>query len=70
VAGKGGRMGGTAMEAKVGDTVRSILNGMEYQVKKIVDKMVVLESQDGKNQILTDLDNLTLFYKKVGEKAP
>jgi hypothetical protein len=62
-------MGGTAMEAKVGDTVRSILNGMEYQVKKIVEKMVVLESQDGKNQILTDLDNLTLFYKKVGEKA-
>jgi hypothetical protein len=62
-------MGGTAMEAKVGDTVRSTLNGMEYQVKKIVEKMVVLESQDGKNQILTDLDNLTLFYKKVGEKA-
>lgn len=57
------------MEAKVGDTVRSILNGMEYQVKKIVEKMVVLESQDGKNQILTDLDNLTLFYKKVREKA-
>ncbi len=57
------------METKVGDTVRSILNGMEYQVKKIVEKMVVLESQDGKNQILTDLDNLTLFYKKEGEKA-
>ncbi len=62
-------MGGTAMETKVGETVRSILNGMEYQVKKIVEKMVVLESQDGKNQILTDLDNLTLFYKKEGEKA-
>jgi hypothetical protein len=62
-------MGGTAMETKVGDTVRSILNGMEYQVKKIVEKMVVLESQDGKNQILTDLGNLTLFYKKEGEKA-
>ena len=57
------------METKVGETVRSILNGMEYQVKKIVEKMVVLESQDGKNQILTDLDNLTLFYKKEGEKA-
>ncbi len=57
------------METKVGETVRSILNGMEYQVKKIVEKMVVLESQDGKSQILTDLDNLTLFYKKEGEKA-
>jgi hypothetical protein len=62
-------MGGTAMETKVGETVRRILNGMEYQVKKIVEKMVVLESQDGKNQILTDLDNLTLFYKKEGEKT-
>jgi hypothetical protein len=51
------------------DTVRSILNGMEYQVKKIVEKMLVLESQDGKKQILTDLDNLTLFYKKEGDKA-
>ena len=56
------------METK-GETVRRILNGMEYQVKKIVEKMIVLESQDGKNQILTDLDNLTLFYKKEGEKT-
>ena len=57
------------METKVGDTVRSILNGIEYQVKKIVEKMVVLESQDGKSQVLTELDNLTLFYRKKGEKA-
>jgi hypothetical protein len=68
VAGRG-KMGGTAMETKVGDRVRSILNGIEYQVKKIVKKMVVLESQDGKSQVLTELDNLTLFYKKEGEKA-
>ena len=57
------------METKVGDRVRSILNGIEYQVKKIVKRMVVLESQDGKSQVLTELDNLTLFYKKEGEKA-
>ena len=50
------------METKVGDTVRSILNGIEYQVKKIVERMVVLESQDGKSQILTEVDNLTFFY--------
>jgi hypothetical protein len=61
-------MGGTAMETNVGDTVRSILNGMEYQVKRIVKKMVILESHDGKSQVLTDLDNITLFYKKKGEK--
>ena len=69
MAGKGSEWGGTAMETKVGDTVRSILNGIEYQVKKIVEKMVVLESQDGKSQVLTELDNLTLFYRKKGEKA-
>jgi len=57
------------MEAKVGDRVRSILNGIEYQVKKIVKRMVVLESQDGKSQVLTELDNLTLFYKKEEGKA-
>ena len=62
-------MGGSAMETKVGDTVRSILNGIEYRVKKVVKSMAVLESQDGKRQILTELGNLTLFYKKKGGKA-
>ena len=57
------------METKVGDRVSSILNGIEYQVKRIVKKMVVLESQDGKSQVLTELDNLRLFYKKEGEEA-
>jgi hypothetical protein len=57
------------METKVGDTVRSILNGIEYQVKKIVKSMVVLESQNGKKQILTEIGNLSLFYKKKGGKA-
>jgi hypothetical protein len=57
------------METKVGDRVRSILNGIEYQVKKIVKRMVVLESQDGKSQVLTELDNLSLFYKKEEGKA-
>ena len=57
------------MEAKVGDTVRSILDGIEYQVKKIVERMAVLESQDGKKQIITELESLTLFYKEKGEKA-
>jgi hypothetical protein len=57
------------METKVGDTVKSILDGIEYQVKKIVESMAVLESQDGKRQIITELENLTLFYKEKGEKA-
>jgi len=69
VAGKGVKIGGSAMETKVGDTVRSILDGIEYQVKKIVKSKAVLESQDGKRQIITELENLTLFYKEKGKKA-
>lgn len=64
-----GKIGGTAMETKVGDTVKSMLNGIEYRVKKIVKSIAVLESQDGKKQILTELENLNLFYKKKGEEA-
>ena len=42
------------METKEGDTVRSILNGTEYKVKKIVRNMAVLESQDGKSKVVTE----------------
>ena len=52
------------METKEGDTVRSILNGIEYRVKKIVKSMAVLESQDGKSQIITEVDALKLFYRE------
>ncbi len=52
------------METKVGDTVRSILNGMEYKVKKIVRSLAVLESQDGKSKIVTEVDALKLFYRE------
>jgi len=40
---------------------------VEYAIKKIVDRMVLLESKDGKRQILTDVDNLKLgsFYQKM-----
>jgi len=64
VAGKGLKMGGSAMETKEGDTVRSILNGIEYKVKKIVEKMAVLESQDGKSKIITEVDTLNVFYRE------
>jgi len=62
VAGKG-KMGGSAMETKEGDTVRSILNGVEYKIKKIVEKLAVLESQDGKSKIITEVDALKIFYR-------
>ncbi len=54
------------MKVKDGDIYRSFLNDEEYIIKKIVESKVVLESQDGKKQILTDVDTLKIksFYKK------
>lgn len=52
------------MEVKVGDTVRSILNGIEYKVEKIVKSMAVLKSKDGKSKIVTEVDALKLFYRE------
>jgi hypothetical protein len=63
VAGKGTNVGGSAMETKEGATVRSILNGNEYKVKKIVKNMAVLESPDGKSRVVTEVDTLKLFYR-------
>jgi hypothetical protein len=52
------------MKTKDGDIVRRFLNGNCYTVKRIVNSMVVLESEDGQSQILTEVENLSLFYKK------
>jgi hypothetical protein len=48
-----------------GDRKRSILTGKVYEVKSIGNWSVVLESLDGSSQVLTEKDNLKLFYKKV-----
>jgi hypothetical protein len=55
------------MQTKEGDIFKSTLDGVEYAIKKIVNRMVLLESKDGKRQILTDVDNLKLgsFYEKM-----
>jgi len=54
------------MKTRDGDMLKSLLNGKYYKVKRIVKNMVVLESEDGQNQILTEVENLNLFYKKKG----
>jgi hypothetical protein len=43
------------------------LDGVEYIIRKIVNRMVLLESKDGKRQILTEVDNLRIisFYQKT-----
>jgi hypothetical protein len=52
------------MKAKEGDTVRSVLSGLCYKVRKVANQIAVLESQDGKSQILIELDTLSMLYQK------
>ena len=61
------RIGEPDMQTKEGDIFKSCLNGMEYGIKKIVNRMVLLESKDGRKQILTEVDSLKIksFYQKL-----
>ena len=54
---------------EIGDRFKSILTGATYVVEKIRDKMVVLERQDKKSQVLTEVSNLKLFYKREEKEA-
>jgi hypothetical protein len=51
------------------DRFRSRITGDVYEVKKIVDKMVVLESLNGTSQVLTELNNIALFYEEEPKKV-
>lgn len=55
------------MQTKEGDKFKNAANGVEYILRKIVNRMALLESEDGKRQILTEVDNLKIssFYQKV-----
>ena len=46
------------------DRFRSKITGNVYEVKKIADPMIVLETLNGKSQVLTELNNIALFYEK------
>ena len=58
------------MDIKNGDMFRQASDGMDFVVKKIVKDMAVLESQDWKKQILTEVNTLKLksFYLKKENK--
>jgi len=55
------------MKPKSGDILESILDGEDYIVNKVVENMAMLRSQNGKKQILTEIDTLRLFYRKKEE---
>jgi hypothetical protein len=46
------------MRIKEGDTFKKSSDGVHFAVKKIVNDMVVLESQDRERQILTGVNTL------------
>ena len=50
--------------ARGSNIFRSKVTGNVYEVKKIVDEMVILESLNGKSQVLTELNNLALFCER------
>ena len=47
---------------------RSKITGNVYEVKKIANEMIVLESLNGTSQVLTELSNMGLFYEKESKK--
>jgi len=47
---------------------RSKITGNVYEVKKIVNEMIVLENLNGTSQVLTESDNIALFYEKESKK--
>jgi hypothetical protein len=55
------------MKVEEGNEVRSSLDGNDYTITRVVNNMVVLESKDGKKQIMTGVESLKLFYKEKEE---
>jgi hypothetical protein len=55
------------MKTKEGDKFKNAVDGVEYILRKVVNRMALLESEDGKRQILTEVDNLRIdsFYQKM-----
>jgi hypothetical protein len=63
---------GSAMNIKPGEIYRNSTDGVDFIVKKVVKNMVLLESHDGKRQILTELRTLTstaFYVKQTGEES-
>jgi hypothetical protein len=56
---------------KEGDIFESLLDGAEFVVKRVVNKMVVLQSRKGDRQILTGIETLKTksFYREKPKKV-
>ena len=51
--------------AVIGEKLKSTLTGKVYEVKMAKGISVVLESIDRRSQVLTEEENLNLFYEKI-----
>jgi len=51
------------MKFKEGDLVKSVLSGKIYKIENTRDSIVTLDSLDGSSQVLTEENNLNLFYE-------
>jgi hypothetical protein len=49
----------------IGEKLKSSLTGLVYEVKLIKGISVVLESTDRRSQVLTEEENLSIFYEKI-----
>lgn len=49
-----------------GDRIKINLTVKMHRVKMIKDRMVILESEDGSSQVLTEKEKLKSFYEKMG----
>jgi hypothetical protein len=66
-----GRRTAAAMNIKEGEVFKNSIDGADFIVKKIVNEWVVLQTQDGKRQLLTGVYTLTstsLLTLKEGEE--
>jgi len=56
---------------KEGDIFESLLDGMEYVVKNIVNSMAVLQSRNGARRILTEAEapRIKSFYLKKEKRS-
>ena len=60
------------MNINLGEIFRNSTDGVDFIVKKVVKNMVLLESHDGKRQILTEVHTLTstaFYVKQAGEES-
>ena len=56
------------MEIKEGDQFKQAGTGKVFRVKIVVTKMIVLETEDGSQQVSINPEGIKFSYQKVEEK--